>query len=94
MYAFCFHTIPELEKQGRANHGHAQFLQRGRALALWRRIVRGSKRIADKNTREETVRFAREEFVRNKDLRDIVCSSGTWKKSLNGNWKGDLANWK
>jgi hypothetical protein len=40
------------------------------------------------------VRFAREEFVRNRNLRDIVCSSGTSEKGLNGNWKGDLANWK
>ncbi|TVY50714.1 LYR motif-containing protein 2, partial [Lachnellula cervina] len=49
------------------------FLQRGRALALWRTIVRGCRNISDKGTREETLRFAREEFRRNKDVRDLVC---------------------
>jgi hypothetical protein len=51
-----------------------QFLQRGRALALWRTIVRGSRKIADQGTREETLRFAREEFKRNKNVEDLVCS--------------------
>lgn len=49
-----------------------QFLQRGRALSLWRTIVRGCRRISDSNTREETLRFARDEFKRNKEVKDIV----------------------
>ncbi|TVY31306.1 LYR motif-containing protein [Lachnellula subtilissima] len=48
------------------------FLQRGRALALWRTIVRGCRNISDEGTREETMRFAREEFRRNKDVRDLT----------------------
>ncbi|PMD24497.1 hypothetical protein NA56DRAFT_643066 [Hyaloscypha hepaticicola] len=48
------------------------FLQRGRALSLWRTIVRGCRRISDSNTREETLRFARDEFKRNKEVKDIV----------------------
>ena len=49
-----------------------QFLQRSKALALWRSIVRGSRRIADEKTKKETLDFAREEFKRNKDKTDIV----------------------
>ncbi|CZR56081.1 uncharacterized protein PAC_05969 [Phialocephala subalpina] len=48
------------------------FLQRGRALALWRTIVRGCRRISDPNTKEETLRFARDEFKRNKGVTDIT----------------------
>lgn len=48
------------------------FLQRGRALSLWRTIVRGSRRISDPNTREETLRFAKGEFKRNKEVKDIT----------------------
>jgi len=48
------------------------FLQRGRALSLWRTIVRGSRRIADPNSREEILRFARDEFKRNKEVKDIT----------------------
>lgn len=35
--------------------------------------MRGCRNISDKGTREETLRFAREEFRRNKDVRDLVC---------------------
>jgi hypothetical protein len=52
-----------------------QFLQRGRVLSLWRTIVRGTRRISDPNTREETLRFAKDEFKRNKEVKDIVCLS-------------------
>jgi len=48
------------------------FLQRAKALALWRSILRGSRRIADEKTRTETLNFAREEFKRNKDKTDIT----------------------
>ncbi|KAE9366675.1 hypothetical protein N431DRAFT_77478 [Stipitochalara longipes BDJ] len=39
------------------------FLQRGRALSLWRTIVRGSRRIADPNTRQETLRFTQIRYL-------------------------------
>ncbi|TVY12563.1 LYR motif-containing protein 2 [Lachnellula arida] len=48
------------------------FLQRAKALSLWRTIVRGCRKISDTGTREETLRFAREEFRRNRDVRDLT----------------------
>ncbi|KAH9223002.1 hypothetical protein DL95DRAFT_254100, partial [Leptodontidium sp. 2 PMI_412] len=48
------------------------FLQRTKALSLWRDIVRGSKKISDPSTRAETLRFSKEEFVRNKSVQDIT----------------------
>jgi hypothetical protein len=36
--------------------------------------VRGCKEIADPGTKEETLRFAREEFKRNKGVKDLVGS--------------------
>ncbi|KAH8816405.1 hypothetical protein F5884DRAFT_221018 [Xylogone sp. PMI_703] len=47
------------------------FIQRGRALALWRTIVRDCRRISDENTRKETLQFARDEFERNRNVTDI-----------------------
>ncbi|OLN92814.1 LYR motif-containing protein 2 [Colletotrichum chlorophyti] len=47
------------------------FLQRSRALSLYREIIRGTRRIADPNTRAESRRFAREEFERHRDVTDI-----------------------
>ncbi|KAL2060551.1 hypothetical protein VTL71DRAFT_9192 [Oculimacula yallundae] len=48
------------------------FLQRSKAISLWRSIVRGCKKISDPGTKAETLRFAREEFVRNKEVKDIT----------------------
>ncbi|KAG9240454.1 hypothetical protein BJ878DRAFT_430266 [Calycina marina] len=48
------------------------FLQRKKAIALWRSIVRGCKKIEDKSTKQDTLKFAREEFRRNKDVEDIT----------------------
>ena len=46
------------------------FIQRQRVLSLWRTILRGVYKIpADR--RGETVSYARHEFERNKDVRDI-----------------------
>jgi hypothetical protein len=36
--------------------------------------VRGCKKIEDRNTRQETLGFARDEFNRNKNVTDIVCT--------------------
>jgi hypothetical protein len=55
------------------------FLQRSRALALYRTIVRGTRQIGDPATRAETLRFVREEFERHKDVTDLV---GTPSKSI------------
>ncbi|CAK7221262.1 hypothetical protein SBRCBS47491_004468 [Sporothrix bragantina] len=48
------------------------FLQRGRALALYRTIVRGTRQISDPTTRTETLRFAREEFERHRGVTDLT----------------------
>ncbi|KIH87676.1 hypothetical protein SPBR_05392 [Sporothrix brasiliensis 5110] len=48
------------------------FLQRSRALALYRTIVRGTRQISDPTTRAETRRFAREEFERHRGVTDLT----------------------
>ncbi|KAF6822853.1 hypothetical protein CPLU01_11747 [Colletotrichum plurivorum] len=48
-----------------------KFLQRSRALSLYREIIRGTRRIADPTTRAESRRYARDEFERHRDVTDI-----------------------
>lgn len=55
-----------------ANVSLDHFLQRGRALALWRQILRGTRRITDDSTRSEMREMARYEFKRNKNVTDIT----------------------
>ncbi len=57
------------------------FLQRSRALALYRQIVRGTRLINDPTTRSETHRFAREEFERHRGVADLV-SWGCFPKAF------------
>ncbi|KAK4664338.1 uncharacterized protein QC763_504610 [Podospora pseudopauciseta] len=47
------------------------FVQRSRALALYRHILRATRRIADPSTRADTRRFARQEFERNRGVTDL-----------------------
>ncbi|KAI1341185.1 hypothetical protein F5Y15DRAFT_377177 [Xylariaceae sp. FL0016] len=47
------------------------FLQRGRALSLYRDVLRGTARISDPNTRRETRGFARAEFERHRHVTDL-----------------------
>ncbi|KAB5578201.1 complex 1 LYR protein [Coniochaeta sp. 2T2.1] len=47
------------------------FLQRARALSLYRTIIRATRRIQDPTTRAETRKFARDEFERHRDVTDI-----------------------
>ncbi|SPQ26352.1 094a9726-03d4-4d0d-a82e-18c40e950008 [Thermothielavioides terrestris] len=49
----------------------SRFVQRARALALYRSILRSTRRIADPRTRAETRKFARGEFERNRGVTDI-----------------------
>lgn len=49
-----------------------QFLQRARVLALYRRIVRGTRRINDPTTRAETRQFARGEFEHHRNVTDLA----------------------
>ncbi|KAH6900311.1 hypothetical protein B0T10DRAFT_470215 [Thelonectria olida] len=47
-----------------------QFIQRARVLALYRTILRGTKRIADPSTKKESRKFARDEFERHRSVTD------------------------
>ncbi|KAH8682757.1 hypothetical protein BX600DRAFT_50186 [Xylariales sp. PMI_506] len=47
------------------------FLQRSRALSLYRTILRGTRRIGDPATRSETRSFARAEFERHRGVTDL-----------------------
>ncbi|EWG36714.1 hypothetical protein FVEG_14702 [Fusarium verticillioides 7600] len=51
-----------------------QFIQRGRVLAFYRTILRGTKKIADPTTRAESRKYARDEFERRRNVADAVCS--------------------
>ncbi|KKZ63139.1 hypothetical protein EMCG_02516, partial [[Emmonsia] crescens] len=48
------------------------FVQRKRALSLWREIVRATNRIPQASARDEMRSFARHEFERNKGVTDLV----------------------
>ncbi|KAK7756924.1 hypothetical protein SLS62_000940 [Diatrype stigma] len=47
------------------------FLQRSRVLSLYRDILRGTRRIGDAATRDETRRYARAEFERHRGVTDL-----------------------
>ncbi|KAF5721074.1 LYR motif-containing protein [Fusarium mundagurra] len=47
-----------------------QFIQRGRVLAFYRTILRGTKKIADPRTRAESRKYARDEFERRRNVTD------------------------
>ncbi|WPG97246.1 Hypothetical protein R9X50_00001800 [Acrodontium crateriforme] len=47
------------------------FVQRGRALSLWRSIVRAIRQIPPSDTRVEMRTYARGEFERNKFIHDL-----------------------
>lgn len=68
----CRQTLVPMPKL--CNWLNRKFLQRGRALALWRQIIRSTRRIADENTKRETRALAKVEFERNKSVTDIVWS--------------------
>ncbi|KAG5298442.1 hypothetical protein I7I48_07887 [Histoplasma ohiense] len=48
------------------------FVQRKRALGLWRDIVRATNRIPQSSARDEMRSFARHEFERNKEVTDLT----------------------
>lgn len=47
------------------------FLQRARVLALYRTVLRGTSRLSDQKTRDETRLFARQEFERHRHVQDL-----------------------
>ncbi|KAH7077397.1 hypothetical protein FB567DRAFT_451474 [Paraphoma chrysanthemicola] len=48
-----------------------QFIQRQRALALWRDIVRSTANIPDEGARKDMRQFARSEFEQHRSVTDI-----------------------
>ncbi|KAM5382257.1 hypothetical protein ACJA88_004052 [Fusarium oxysporum] len=73
-------TIPHLTRRGYATRPGGsrlkptlsldQFIQRGRVLAFYRTILRGTKKIADPTTRAESRKYARDEFERRRNVTD------------------------
>ncbi|KAF2876157.1 hypothetical protein BDV95DRAFT_482749, partial [Massariosphaeria phaeospora] len=49
-----------------------QFIQRQRALALWRKILRSSTGITDAATKKDMRQFARAEFEQHKHVTDLT----------------------
>jgi len=47
------------------------FLQRQRALSLYRTIIRGTRSIPDPTTKAESRKYARDEFERHRNVTDI-----------------------
>ena len=47
------------------------FLQRQRALSLWREILRATGQVSSPNTAKELRMFARSEFERNRNVADL-----------------------
>ncbi|NJR31265.1 LYR motif-containing protein [bacterium] len=48
------------------------FLLRQRALSLWRDIVRATNKIPDSTTRAEMRQYARQGFLRNRNVTDLT----------------------
>lgn len=72
---------------------YTQFLQRSRVLSLYRDILRGTRRMSDPGTREETRRFARSEIERNRHVTDLthiryLLSTGKSQWEAMSNWIG------
>jgi len=52
-----------------------KFIQRQRALALWREIVRSTANIPEEGARKDMRQFARAEFEQQRSVTDIVSTS-------------------
>ncbi|KXH65998.1 complex 1 protein [Colletotrichum salicis] len=66
-----YSTQPARSRLGKKALSLDHFLQRSRVLSLYREIIRGTRRIADPNTRVESRRYARDEFERHRDVTDL-----------------------
>ncbi|KAI8936082.1 hypothetical protein NX059_007581 [Plenodomus lindquistii] len=60
-----------LRARGKAPVGLDHFIQRQRALALWREIVRSTSKIPDEGARKDMRQFARSEFEQHKRITDL-----------------------
>lgn len=52
-----------------------KFIQRTRVISFYRTILRGTKHIADAQTKAESRRYARDEFERHRNVTDLVCGA-------------------
>ncbi|KAL5383760.1 hypothetical protein PMIN04_000557 [Paraphaeosphaeria minitans] len=83
-----------LRSRGKSPIGLDHFIQRQRALALWKDIVRSTISIADRDMRQEMLRFARAEFEKHRHVTDLghiryLISTG---KTHFDTMKGSLIN--
>ncbi|KAF2463506.1 uncharacterized protein BDR25DRAFT_107924 [Lindgomyces ingoldianus] len=60
-----------LQQRGKSPLGLDHFLQRQRALALWRDIMRSTAGISDAATKRDMQQFARAEFERHRNVTDL-----------------------
>ncbi|KAF2854482.1 hypothetical protein T440DRAFT_514392 [Plenodomus tracheiphilus IPT5] len=60
-----------LKARGKTPVGLDHFIQRQRALALWREIVRSTSNIPDAGARKDMRLFARSEFEQHKQVTDL-----------------------
>ncbi|KAF7913904.1 uncharacterized protein EAF01_000310 [Botrytis porri] len=70
------------------------FLQRSKALSLYRRILRDCRRIPDAGSREETRRFVRDDFERNRGVTDLVGLIPLCLLEDVLSWSRDGENWR
>jgi hypothetical protein len=70
-YATVGQPPSRLRLRGKAPLGLDHFIQRQRALALWRDIVRSTASIPDAATRNDMRQFARTEFEQHKHVTDL-----------------------
>ncbi|KAF1973990.1 hypothetical protein BU23DRAFT_462800 [Bimuria novae-zelandiae CBS 107.79] len=83
-----------LRSRGKSPLGLDHFIQRQRALALWRDIVRSTASISEPGIRQEMVQFARSEFEKHRHVTDLshiryLISTG---KTQFDTMKGTLIN--
>ncbi|KAH7391691.1 hypothetical protein BKA66DRAFT_568106 [Pyrenochaeta sp. MPI-SDFR-AT-0127] len=60
-----------LRARGKSPLGLDHFIQRQRALALWRDIVRSTSNIPNEATRKDMRQFARSEFEQHRQVTDL-----------------------
>jgi hypothetical protein len=70
-YATVAHAPSRLRARGKSPLGLDHFIQRQRALALWRDIIRSTASISDISTRKDMRIFARAEFEQHKHVTDL-----------------------
>ncbi|KAF2280793.1 uncharacterized protein EI97DRAFT_8518 [Westerdykella ornata] len=63
-----------LQKRGKSPLSLDHFIQRQRALSLWRNILRSTAGISDPGIKRDMRQFARSEFEQHRNVTDLVCN--------------------